>query len=431
MSAVLRALCAVAAIALLAAPSASPASSPATRQIVGYGSHARLAELERSGVRVLRTLPSLHSAVVESSRQVGDPPVLRRSLTVEEPALADTYLPGVAWEWQWDASGMEAVPDWVLRKASRVKIAVIDSGADLRAPDIADKRPRTWSVLSRSNRVRDVLGHGTFVSSLAAGSVTNGVGVSGFGGDAKLLVVQAIEPDGYVTDVEEAAAIVYAVKHGAKIINLSIGGVQSSRIERRAIHYAARHGVLIVAAAGNDYQQANMPQYPAVLLQPLGSRGRGGIGLAVGATQMDGTRADFSNTGSYLSLAAPGLNVFAAESADAGWPHADVPWASPGFYGWASGTSFSAPEVAGVAALVWAANPWLTARQVASVLKRSASGDTWNEELGWGRLDAAAAVQLALVTRGALPFTATLRTRGRSILLHPRRAPSSRAAPSP
>jgi len=135
--------------------------------------------------------------------------------------------------------------------------------------------------------------------------------------------------------------------------------------------------------------------------QPVGSHGRGGIGLAVGATSMDGKRAYFSNTGSYLSLAAPGYNVFAAESADAPWPRAQLPWASPGYYGWASGTSFAAPEVAGVAALVWGANPKLTARQVATVLKQSADGDRWNRELGWGRLDAAAAVELALRTRGA------------------------------
>jgi serine protease len=115
---------------------------------------------------------------------------------------------------------------------------------------------------------------------------------------------------------------------------------------------------------------------------------------------MDGSRAYFSNTGSYLSLAAPGYNVFAAESADAPWPRAQLPWASPGFYGWASGTSFSSPEVAGAAALVWAANPKLTAQQVASVLKQSADGNGWNRELGWGRLDAAAAVQLALEMPG-------------------------------
>ena len=295
---------------------------------------------------------------------------------------------------------MGAVPDDALRAAASVKIGVIDSGADLNAPDVGDKAPGTWSVLSRSPNVRDVLGHGTFVSSLAAGSVTNGIGISGFGGDAQLLVVKAIDPDGYITDVQEAAAIVYAVKHGAKIINLSIGGDETSKIERRAIEWAARHGVLFVAAAGNEHDEGNPVEYPAALLQPVGSNGRGGIGLAVGATAMDGTHAYFSNTGSYISLAAPGYNVFAAESADSDWPRATLPWTSPGYYGWASGTSFSAPEVAGAAALVWGANPQLTAGQVASILKQSADGSDWNPELGWGILNAAAAVQLARATPG-------------------------------
>ncbi len=116
---------------------------------------------------------------------------------------------------------------------------------------------------------------------------------------------------------------------------------------------------------------------------------------------MNGARAGFSNTGTYLSLAAPGENVFAAESAESAWPRAQTPWLSPGYYGWASGTSFAAPEVAGAAALVWGANPSLTAGQVAQVLKQSASGSGWSPELGWGRLDAAAAVQLAQATPGA------------------------------
>jgi subtilisin family serine protease len=165
--------------------------------------------------------------------------------------------------------------------------------------------------------------------------------------------------------------------------------------------------VLVVAAAGNEHDDGNQPEYPAALLQPLGSNGRGGIGLAVGATSMDGTRAYFSNTGSYLSLAAPGYNVFAAESADADWPRAQLPWSSPGYYGWASGTSFSSPEVAGAAALVWAANPRLTAQEVANVLKQSATGTTWNRALGWGRLDAAAAVELSLRTGGPALRTVT------------------------
>jgi subtilisin family serine protease len=344
----------------------------------------KLARLARAGVDVPRVVR----------------PVERRALTVDEPALADTYQPGMAWEWQWEAARMNEVPDWVLRAAAHVKIAVIDSGADVAAPDLAAKSPKTWNVLARSTHVRDELGHGTFVSSLAAGSVANGVGISGFGGDARLLVVKAIDDDGYVSDVDEAAAIVYAVKRGARIVNLSIGGPETSVVERRAIHWAAQRGVLVVAAAGNEHDEGNLPDYPAALLQPLGSQGRGGIGLAVGATSMDGTRAYFSNTGSYLSLAAPGFNVFAAESADSDWPHAQLPWPSPGYYGWASGTSFAAPEVAGAAALVWAANPRLTAVQVAKVLKHSAAGEGWTPQLGWGRLDAAAAVQLALATKG-------------------------------
>src|SRR5205085_1579436 len=83
------------------------------------------------------------------------------------------------------------------RAASRVKVAVIDSGADLSAPNVGDKAPATWSVLSHSHKVKDVLGHGTFVASIAAGSVRDGVGIAGFGGDAKLLAIQAIDRNGY------------------------------------------------------------------------------------------------------------------------------------------------------------------------------------------------------------------------------------------
>jgi len=395
------ALCAAVALSCVVAPSATSASTPTTRQVVAYRSAEQLAALERSGARVVRRLPALRSAVVESARPLGRRPVLRRALAVQEPALAPTFLPGIAWEWQWEAARMSDVPDSVLRAAAGVTIAVIDSGADLGAPDLADKAPASWSIRSRSRRVRDRFGHGTFVASLAAGSVRNGVGISGFGGDARLLVIQALDQDGYISDVDEAAAIVYAVKHGAGIVNLSIGGTETSAIERRAIRWAASRGVLIVAAAGNEHQEGNPVEYPAALLQPRGSRGRGGTGLAVGATEMNGSRAPFSNTGSYLSLAAPGSNVFAAVSADSPWPRAELPWASPGYYGWASGTSFAAPEVAGAAALVWAANARLTARQVAAVLKQSAAGSGWTPELGWGRLDAGAAVRLAQATPGA------------------------------
>jgi subtilisin family serine protease len=221
--------------------------------------------------------------------------------------------------------------------------------------------------------------------------------------------VQAAHPDGSISDVDEAAGIVYAVKHGAKIINLSLGGLEPSALETRAVRYAQRHGVLIPAAAGNEFRDGNPVEYPAALLQPKGSDGRGGSGLSVGASIQKGERAYFSNTGSYISLAAPGDSVFAALSGDSDWSRLSLPGSNAGVYGFSSGTSFSAPEVAGAAALVWAANPALTARQVATVLKQTASGQgTWNPSLGFGVLDAAAGVALAPTIAPAVPAAAKL-----------------------
>jgi subtilisin family serine protease len=296
------------------------------------------------------------------------------------------------------ATKTNLVPESALRAAARIKIAVVDTGVDLRQPDIAAKAPQVYSIVHRKNRrdVRDYYGHGTFVASLAAGSVSNGEGIAGFGGDAQLLCVQVAHDDGSISDVDEAAGIVYAVRHGANIINLSLGGTDPSKLETRAVRYAQRHGALVVAAAGNEFHQGNPVEYPAALLQHPGSDGRGGSGLSVGASTLKGARAGFSNTGSYVSLAAPGDTVFGALSGYSDWSPAPLPGSRAGLYGFSSGTSFATPEVAGAAALVWAANPALSARQVAAVLKQTASGAVrWNRELGFGVIDVAAAVELA------------------------------------
>jgi subtilisin family serine protease len=178
--------------------------------------------------------------------------------------------------------------------------------------------------------------------------------------------------------------------------------------------------VLVVAAAGNEYWDGNPVEYPAALLQPVGSNGVGGRGLAVGASTMSGNRAQFSNVGSYISLLAPGENVFSAVSAASSplrFPRVTLPGAS-GQYGFASGTSFSAPEVAGAAALVWAANPLLDSQGVAEILKATASnGGTWTAELGWGVLDVAAAVSRAAGTTAARTAYATVSLKA-SVLRH-------------
>ena len=404
-------LIAAAAAVFVTAAGAEPRVQRERTTVVGYASeHALREAVADSGGRVIRRLPALHAAVVQAPpaalRLMSDLPGIRYAerpvarYSLAEPALAPAAVPGGAYEWQYAASREDLVPASVQQAAGALTIAVVDTGADVNAPDLAAKSPATWSVLNNSADVTDKQGHGTFVSSLAAGSWTNAEGVAGFGGDAKLLDVQAAKVDGTITDVDSAAAIVYAVDHGADIINMSYGGPTPSATEHNAIGYAAGHGVLLVAAAGNDGAGTNLPMYPAAFLQPLLSNGQGGIGLAVASTDVSGSPSYFSNWGSYISMAAPGENVFGAISAAASqsaWPRTALPGSSAGFYGYDSGTSFASPEVAGAAALAWAANPGLSATDVAAVLKEAAAGNNgvWNSHTGFGRLDAAAAVARA------------------------------------
>ncbi len=225
-----------------------------------------------------------------------------------------------------------------------VLIAVVDTGANMRVPAIM----ATYDVRTGGRDVRDRNGHGTKVASLIAGA----------SGGARLMIIRAGSSSGAFSNAGEATAIRYAVDHGARIVNLSLGGPQTSSGERAAIRYAIARGVLVVAAAGDDY--ASRPEYPAALLGP--------DGLAVAAVTRSGEHELFSNTGPWVSIAAPGEE----------------------------GTSFAAPLVSAAAARIWAANPALTARQVVRLLEGTASGHgVRTDALGYGVLDAARALAAA------------------------------------
>jgi subtilisin family serine protease len=240
----------------------------------------------------------------------------------------------------------------VLAPVHPVTVAVIDTGANLRVPAIAASRPLTYDVRTGGKDVRDFNGHGTMVATLVARA----------SGNARLLIIRAGSSSGAFSDAGEATAIRYAVDAGAQIINLSLGGSRTSKSEREAVDYAIHRGVLIVAAAGDDY--ANRPEYPAALL--------GRHGLAVAAVTSSGAWAAFSNTGPWLSVAAVGDD----------------------------GTSFAAPIVAGAAALVLKANPRLTAQQVVQILEGTASGHgIRSNEVGFGVVEPTLAVARARSVR--------------------------------
>ena len=385
---------------------------PRGTAIVSYASEPELrAALAEQPAQVVRRLPALRAVEV---RPRGDlirfvdavaqlrgidevePRVDRRSH--DEPALAIASVTGAP-QWQFTATRSDQVPDAVLRAAQSVTIAVIDTGADLTAPDLAAKQPLAYSIRKRSADVTDRNGHGTFVSSLAAGS--------------------GLERRGHRRQRRRRAPDRGAGRSRGRLLQRRRGGRRDrlggrSRSPRdqpqprrpRDLHGRAAGGrvcglpgALLVAAVGNERLEGNPVEYPAALLQPPGSRGAGGAGLAVTASTRLGGHADFSNTGTHVSLAAPGETVFGAVSgaSETGrFPRVALPGSLAGIYGYGSGTSYAAPQVSGAAALVWAANAELTAAEVATILEQTASGGgRWNPLLGYGVLDVAAAVARA------------------------------------
>lgn len=224
-----------------------------------------------------------------------------------------------------------------------VRIAVIDSGVDVAHPDLAGKVAGTHNAVTRGTDVRDLVGHGTAVASVAAAATNNGEGMAGAGYDSALLAVKVADRTGRIFTDDLAAGIVWATNQGARVVNLSLGGPTTDPLERDAVAYAVRRGVLVVAAAGND--GTRQQQFPAALP---------GV-LSVGATLADGSaRASFSSFGSWVDVAAPGRGLLAA--------------AAGGGYQKVDGTSFAAPLVSGQAALLEAYRPGRTGADLAAAV---------------------------------------------------------------
>ena len=282
-----------------AAPS-SPTQRAAFRQALQRHPAGR-AEDPRVGCRLVQT-GLVTAASLPLVRVLGGS-VARAA----DPTLTNfvcVYAPhGVSAEWQYAAARVDSVPEWVLRAAGGITIAVIDTGADLAAPDLAAKTPLSYNVRALGAAVSDPNGHGTFVASLAAGSSSNGDGIAGSSGDARLMVVEAADRHGSFTDVDEAAAIVYAVDHGARIINLSLGGPTTSSTERRAVDYAVSR----CPAGRGDRQQPPRREPGRVSGRAPAARRLAGVGGrgSRSVRRRSRARASFSNTGTHISSQRP------------------------------------------------------------------------------------------------------------------------------
>lgn len=280
---------------------------------------------------------------------------------------------------------IDAPEAWVLRtSATNLTVAVIDTGIDFHHPDL---EPNIWvnpgeipgngldddgngfvddihghNFAGSSPDPFDDNGHGTHVAGIIGARGDDRRGVAGVCWEARLMAVKAFDAGGNSRLSDVLRAVDYAVANGAQIINASWGVDEENQALADVVAAVVARGVLVVAAAGNE--KTDVPSFPAALP---------GV-VAVAATDGQDQRAVFSNFGPWISLAAPGEGVLST------LPH--------GGHGRLSGTSMSAPHVAGVAALVWSANRDFSRREVADILLNTCDPLATDKALGRGRLNA-------------------------------------------
>lgn len=309
-------------------------------------------------------------------------------------ALTVPNDPGFSFQWHYQTISLPSAWD-ITKGSSSVVVAVIDSGIRFSHPDFDPGRfVQGWDYVDGDSDPTDSGGgagnfsHGTHVAGTIGAWTNNNIGVAGVNWQVKLMPLRVLDSDGQGTDVDVAAAIVYAADHGAQVINLSLGGPGvCTQTLSNAIVYAHDRGVTLVAAAGNENALVDAPaNHPDV--------------ISVGATDYSNHRAGYSNYGPQLDLVAPGGdgNELVDLNHD-GYPDwvLSTGWnftANQPAYYYSAGTSMASPHVAGVAALMIASG--ITGSETIRAILRSTATDLGSagrdDYYGYGLLNAAGAL---------------------------------------
>ncbi len=311
---------------------------------------------------------------------------------------------------QWALDRVGADSAWAIERGQpSVPIAVIDTGIDTHHPDLVDNiwinssedlngngrldaadlngidedgngfvddvigwdftdagnYPDGGDYRDRDNDPSDEMGHGTAVAGIISATGDNGVGISGLAPGCRVMPLRSFTSRGLGEEDDTAAAILYAVQNGARVINMSWGDVFITPLLDDVIQYAYSQGVVMVASAGNAGSDAI--HYPSAHQQTL----------SVGATTSDDLKAGFSNYGSTLDIVAPGENVLSTIR--------DAQYDSS-----LNGTSFAAPYVSAAAALLISQDAGLTPDAVKGILLASADdlgSMGWDGYYAAGRLN--------------------------------------------
>lgn len=278
---------------------------------------------------------------------------------------------------QWVFTHLGFARAWKLETGatSPVLVGVVDSGVEATHPDLEGRLVEGRDFLAQDDAPDDPHGHGTGVSGIVAANTDNREGIAGMSWGAKVMPLQACGETGACSMFAVVQAIAWAAAHDAHVVNLSLGGPMPScsRALQTAAAFAEARGTLLVAASGNSAGQGNPRSYPAACE---------GF-MAVGATDAVDGWAPFSQYGPHLSVAAPGAGIMTT------WSSETSPETTRG-YAVVNGTSFAAPHVSGLAALLFARHPGWTPEQVRARIEQTAvdlgpeGRDPW---FGHGRID--------------------------------------------
>ncbi|WP_368505408.1 S8 family peptidase [Alkalihalophilus sp. As8PL] len=255
-----------------------------------------------------------------------------------------------------------------------VKVAILDTGIDRNHPDLSANVKGGHSVFTdsaNSDPFFDGDGHGTHVAGTVA-AVNNDIGVIGVASEASLYAVKVLNNSGSGSYAGIAEGIEWAINNDIDIINMSLGGSQSSAILKEFSDLAYAEGVLVVAAAGNSGTRSGKNDtvgYPAKYDSVI----------AVAATDQNNQRATFSSTGPAVEISAPGVGILSTT------PNNN--------YASFNGTSMASPHVAGVAAQVWQAKPHLSNVELRNLLNDTAVNLGTSTQYGNGLVQSLAAIQ--------------------------------------
>lgn len=304
---------------------------------------------------------------------------------VVEPAIIPND-PNFSYQWQ--HTSIRSQGAWDITQGQGVVVAVIDTGVN----PVPDMSPILvgYSPVDGTTNTLDYYGHGTKVAGSVAALFNNGYQLAGVAGKITgilpIRVTANNPPTATTSDI--ATGITWAADHGARVVNASFGGCESSTIQNAA-QYLKNKGGLFFCSAGNSNVNTSSTFSTA--------------GMVISSVDQSDVKSSFSSYGNWVSLAAPGGSIFTLDSG--------------GGIVSASGTSFSSPIAAGVAALVMSANPELSSSQVQDIMFTTARdlGDPGKDiYYGYGIVDATAAVQKALLTAGGdnIPPTVTITNPG-------------------